>query len=135
MRARPITTGDTASYAMGSFGTGVFSTVPAVLLLYFCTETLHIAGTVAAALILIPKIWSILWDPFVGRWSDWTCARCCAFLSFPKGQNLEMARRNLALANAARYRRQHWAKVRALPDLQSARRTAEQSGREHPLRR
>jgi glycoside/pentoside/hexuronide:cation symporter, GPH family len=70
MKSQPVTTGDTISYAMGSFGTGVFSTVPAVLLLYFCTETLHISGAVAAALILIPKLWSILWDPFVGRWSD-----------------------------------------------------------------
>jgi glycoside/pentoside/hexuronide:cation symporter, GPH family len=70
MKSKPVTAGDTISYAMGSFGTGVFSTVPAVLLLYFCTETLHISGSVAAALILIPKLWSILWDPFVGRWSD-----------------------------------------------------------------
>jgi glycoside/pentoside/hexuronide:cation symporter, GPH family len=67
---KAITTTDTVNYAMGSFGTGVFSTVPAVLLLYFCTETLQISGSVAAALILIPKLWSILWDPFVGRWSD-----------------------------------------------------------------
>jgi glycoside/pentoside/hexuronide:cation symporter, GPH family len=67
---KPITTGDATSYAMGSFGTGVFSTVPAVLLLYFCTETLHISGRIAALLILIPKLWSIVWDPFVGSWSD-----------------------------------------------------------------
>jgi glycoside/pentoside/hexuronide:cation symporter, GPH family len=70
MSSKSVTAGDAISYAMGSFGTGVFSTVPAVLLLYFCTETLHISGSVAAALILIPKLWSILWDPFVGRWSD-----------------------------------------------------------------
>ena len=55
---------------MGSFGTGVLSTVPAVLLLYFCTETLKISGSVAALLILIPKLWSIVWDPLVGSWSD-----------------------------------------------------------------
>ncbi len=68
--ARAITKGDTLGYAMGSFGTGVFSTVPAVLLLYFCTETLGISGSIAALLILIPKLWSIAWDPFVGSWSD-----------------------------------------------------------------
>jgi glycoside/pentoside/hexuronide:cation symporter, GPH family len=67
---RAITQNDTLNYAMGSFGTGVFSTVPAVLLLYFCTETLKISGSVAALLILIPKLWSIAWDPFVGSWSD-----------------------------------------------------------------
>jgi glycoside/pentoside/hexuronide:cation symporter, GPH family len=68
--SRTITRNDTFTYAMGSFGTGVFSTVPAVLLLYFCTETLKISGSVAALLILVPKIWSIAWDPFVGSWSD-----------------------------------------------------------------
>jgi glycoside/pentoside/hexuronide:cation symporter, GPH family len=68
--SRAITTGDTLGYAMGSFGTGIFSTVPAVLLLYFCTETLKISGAVAGALILLPKVWSIVWDPFVGTWSD-----------------------------------------------------------------
>jgi glycoside/pentoside/hexuronide:cation symporter, GPH family len=61
---------DTFIYAMGSFGTGVFSTVPAVLLLYFCTETLKMSGSIAALLILVPKLWSIAWDPFVGAWSD-----------------------------------------------------------------
>ena len=68
--AKAITKGDRLGYAMGSFGTGVFSTVPAVLLLYFCTETLKISGSVAALLILLPKLWSIVWDPFVGSWSD-----------------------------------------------------------------
>ncbi len=67
---KAITKADTISYAMGSFGTGVFSTVPAVLLLYFCTETLKLSGSIAALLILIPKLWSIVWDPFVGAWSD-----------------------------------------------------------------
>jgi glycoside/pentoside/hexuronide:cation symporter, GPH family len=69
-RADTLTYSDVLSYAMGSFGTGVFSTVPAVLLLYFCTETLKISGGVAAVLILLPKLWSIIWDPFVGIWSD-----------------------------------------------------------------
>jgi glycoside/pentoside/hexuronide:cation symporter, GPH family len=67
---KAITKSDTLAYATGSFGTGVFSTVPAVLLLYFCTETLKISGSVAALLILLPKLWSIVWDPFVGSWSD-----------------------------------------------------------------
>jgi glycoside/pentoside/hexuronide:cation symporter, GPH family len=72
---RAITQSDRISYAMGSFGTGVFSTVPAVLLLYFCTETLKISGSVAALLILIPKLWSIAWDPLVGSWSDRSTSR------------------------------------------------------------
>lgn len=60
----------TAAYATGSFGTGVFSTVPAILLLYFCTETLHMRAGWAAAVVFIPKIWAIAWDPLVGVWSD-----------------------------------------------------------------
>lgn len=60
------------AYAAGSFGTGVFSTVPTVLLLYFCTEILDIAPAWAAVLVVAPKLWSIVWDPFVGAWSDRT---------------------------------------------------------------
>jgi glycoside/pentoside/hexuronide:cation symporter, GPH family len=66
----PINRADVLTYALGSFGTGVFSAVPSVLLLYFCTETLHIAAAVAGAIMLIPKLWSIIWDPLVGNWSD-----------------------------------------------------------------
>jgi glycoside/pentoside/hexuronide:cation symporter, GPH family len=66
---KAVTESDATCYAMGSFGTGVFSTVPAVLLLYSCTETLKISGSIATLLILIPKLWSIAWDPFVGSWS------------------------------------------------------------------
>jgi glycoside/pentoside/hexuronide:cation symporter, GPH family len=64
----PLNHIDTLSYAMGSFGTGVFSTVPAVLLLYFCTETLKISGSTASVRILLPKLWSIAWDRLVGSW-------------------------------------------------------------------
>jgi glycoside/pentoside/hexuronide:cation symporter, GPH family len=62
----------TAAYASGSFGTGMFSTVPTILLLYFCTETLRMAAGWAAAVVLIPKVWAIAWDPLVGIWSDRT---------------------------------------------------------------
>lgn len=60
----------TAAYAAGSFGTGVFSTVPAILLLYFCTETLHMQAGWAAAVVFVPKVWAVVWDPLVGVWSD-----------------------------------------------------------------
>jgi Na+/melibiose symporter-like transporter len=62
-------------YAAGSLGTGIFSTVPAVLLLYFCTQVLAIPAGAAALIVLVPKLWSILWDPFVGRWSDGVSSR------------------------------------------------------------
>jgi GPH family glycoside/pentoside/hexuronide:cation symporter len=67
---RPLRVTATAAYAAGSFGTGVFSTVPAILLLYFCTEILHINAAWAAALVFVPKLWAIVWDPMVGVWSD-----------------------------------------------------------------
>ncbi|UPT62792.1 MAG: MFS transporter [Hyphomonadaceae bacterium JAD_PAG50586_4] len=65
----------TLLYAAGSLGTGVFSTVPTILLLYYCTETLAIPPAWAAAAVAIPKVWSILWDPFVGALSDRTYTR------------------------------------------------------------
>lgn len=70
----PGATGITC-YAAGSLGTGVYSTVPTLLLLYFCTEVLHVPPSDAAAIVLVPKIWSIVWDPFVGAWSDRTSTR------------------------------------------------------------
>ena len=57
-------------YGVGSFATGLYSTVPSVLLLYYCTEILRIAPAVAGLVILVPKLWSLLWDPLVGGWLD-----------------------------------------------------------------
>lgn len=70
-----LSTGSVAAFAAGSFGTGVFATVPTVLLLYFCTEVLGIDPGWAAALMLAPKLWALGWDPFVGAWSDHTTGR------------------------------------------------------------
>jgi GPH family glycoside/pentoside/hexuronide:cation symporter len=68
----PLTRRAGVAYAAGSFGTGVFSTVPAVILLYFCTEILSLPAAWATVIVFVPKIWSILWDPWVGAWSDRT---------------------------------------------------------------
>jgi Na+/melibiose symporter-like transporter len=64
-----------AAYAAGSFGTGVFSTVPTVILLYFCTEILALPAAWATLIVFVPKLWSMLWDPWVGAWSDRTSTR------------------------------------------------------------
>ncbi|MEZ6011413.1 MAG: MFS transporter [Hyphomonas sp.] len=74
-RASPPGVASIAAYATGSIGTGLFSTVPTVLLLYYCTETLHIPAAMAALTVFVPKAWSILWDPVVGAWSDNTVSR------------------------------------------------------------
>ena len=66
---------ETSLYAIGSFGTGAFSTVPSVLLLYFCTEIVGISSGVAALIVFLPKLWALFWDPFVGGWSDRTVSR------------------------------------------------------------
>lgn len=61
---------DILFYASGSFGTGLYSTIPSVLLLYFCTETLQIPPAIAGIIVFVPKLWAVVWDPVVGRWSD-----------------------------------------------------------------
>jgi GPH family glycoside/pentoside/hexuronide:cation symporter len=71
----PLTRRASAAYAAGSFGTGVFSTVPAVILLYFCTEILTLPAAWATVIVFLPKLWSMLWDPWVGAWSDRTNTR------------------------------------------------------------
>jgi Na+/melibiose symporter-like transporter len=46
-----------------------------MLLLYYSTEVLSLAGATAGILILAPKLWSIIWDPLVGGVSDTTTGR------------------------------------------------------------
>lgn len=63
------------AYAAGSLGTGVLSTVPAVLLLYYCTQTLGLAPGLIGLALLLAKGWAIVWDPLVGLWVDRTGRR------------------------------------------------------------
>jgi GPH family glycoside/pentoside/hexuronide:cation symporter len=72
---RCATLGDVLAYASGSLGTGVFTTVPAVLLLFYCTDVLSITPAHAAVIVLAPKLWALVWDPLVGAWSDRTLTR------------------------------------------------------------
>ena len=62
-------------YSSGSLGTGIFSTVPSVLLLYYMTDILGIPAQLAALGIFIPKIWDMFTDPLVGYISDKTVSR------------------------------------------------------------
>jgi GPH family glycoside/pentoside/hexuronide:cation symporter len=57
-------------FGAGSLGTGVYSALPGVLLLFFLTETLGVAPVWASVAIVLPKLWSIVCDPIVGRRSD-----------------------------------------------------------------
>ncbi len=61
-----------AGFGVGSLGTGIFNSVPSVLLLYFMTDTLGIAAGLAAWAMFIPKFWDVVTDPLMGIISDRT---------------------------------------------------------------
>jgi glycoside/pentoside/hexuronide:cation symporter, GPH family len=67
--------GQLAGYASGSLATGVFSAVPSVLLLYYCTQQVGISPAIAGMIVFVTKAFAIVWDPFVGHWSDHTRSR------------------------------------------------------------
>ncbi|MGW3662025.1 MFS transporter [Streptomyces sp. NPDC005141] len=57
-------------YGLGSVGTGVFSTVPGLLLLYFMTDALGVPAGVAGLVVTLPKAWDAVFNPLVGAASD-----------------------------------------------------------------
>jgi GPH family glycoside/pentoside/hexuronide:cation symporter len=57
-------------YSLGSFVTGAFGTVPGLLLLPYLTDTMAVPGAVAGAIVLVPKAWDVVFNPFAGRLSD-----------------------------------------------------------------
>ena len=63
------------SYSVGAVGTGVFSTVPGLLLLYYLTDVVGVAAAVASLVVFVPKIWDAVLNPFVGTLSDRTSTR------------------------------------------------------------
>ena len=64
-----------AGYAMGSFATGAFGTVPGLLLLPYLTDSLAVPAAVAGLLVLLPKAWDVVFNPVAGRISDRAGAR------------------------------------------------------------
>ena len=62
-------------YGIGSLGTGIYSSTPGVLLLFFMTDTLGIPASLAALGVSLPKLWDMLADPVVGGLSDRTRSR------------------------------------------------------------
>jgi Na+/melibiose symporter-like transporter len=57
-------------YASGSMVSGLFATIPGVILLHFLTDTMRIDAAAAGAVVLVPKIVGILLDPLIGAASD-----------------------------------------------------------------
>jgi Na+/melibiose symporter-like transporter len=62
-------------YAFGSVGTAGFSTVPGLLLAYYLTDSLGVAASLAAFVVLVPKLWDVAFLPIVGRLSDRSAQR------------------------------------------------------------
>lgn len=62
-------------YSLGSFTTGSFGTVPGLLLLPYLTDTMAVPGAVAGVIVLVPKAWDVVFNPFAGRLSDASLAR------------------------------------------------------------
>ena len=62
-------------YALGSVGTAGFATVPGLLLAYYLTNSLGVAAAVAAVVVLIPKLWDVVFLPIVGTMSDRSAQR------------------------------------------------------------
>ncbi len=79
-----LTRRTTISYAFGSVGTGVFATVPGLVLAYYLTNTLGVAAGVAAFVVAVPKAWDVLVLPIVGRFSDRAAANVGSRLPFLK---------------------------------------------------
>ena len=63
------------SYSVGSVGTGIFSTVPGLLLLFYLTDVIGVGAGLAAAVLLVPKLWDAVLNPLVGTLSDRTSTR------------------------------------------------------------
>lgn len=64
-----------ATYAVGSLGTGGFSTLPGLVLVYFLTDTLGVVPLAAGLLVTVAKVWDVLIDPVIGAQSDRDRAR------------------------------------------------------------
>lgn len=60
------------AYSTGSLGTGMYLTVPSVLLLFYLTEVLAVAPALAGLAVFLPRLWDVITDPAMGWISDRT---------------------------------------------------------------
>ena len=65
-----LRSGVIARYAIGSLGTGGFSTLPGLVLVFYLTDTLGVAAWAAGVVITGAKIWDVLAAPVIGSISD-----------------------------------------------------------------
>jgi Na+/melibiose symporter-like transporter len=62
-------------YGVGSFCTATVNAVPGLLLLYYMTNFLAVPAWLAGVVVTAPKVWDLVINPLVGRWSDRTVSR------------------------------------------------------------
>jgi glycoside/pentoside/hexuronide:cation symporter, GPH family len=70
-----VSLGSRLGYAVGSFCTGNFSTIPGLLLLFYMTNVLAVPAVLAGVVLFLPKAWDLIANPLIGRWSDRTTSR------------------------------------------------------------
>lgn len=58
------------AFGVGQTGAQIFRDTPAALLPLFMATVLGVAPWLAGVVVLIPKLWVIVWDPLMGIWSD-----------------------------------------------------------------
>lgn len=63
------------NYAIGSLGTGGYSTLPGLVLTYFLTDNLGVAALAAGIIVTTAKAWDVVIDPLIGAASDRQLAR------------------------------------------------------------
>jgi Na+/melibiose symporter-like transporter len=67
---RPLTRRTIATYAIGSLGTGGFSTLPGLVLVYYLTDNLGLEAILSGLVVTVAKVWDVFIDPLIGAWSD-----------------------------------------------------------------
>jgi GPH family glycoside/pentoside/hexuronide:cation symporter len=70
-----LTRGSLVGYSLGAAGSAGFGTVPGLILAIYLTNTLGVAAGLASLVVVIPKLWDVLFLPFVGTLSDRHVAR------------------------------------------------------------
>ena len=73
--AAAVPRGVRLGYGVGSFCTATVNAVPGLLLLYYMTNFLAVPAWLAGVVVTAPKVWDLVINPLVGRWSDRTVSR------------------------------------------------------------
>lgn len=68
--AAPLSRSRLLAFGVGSVGTGVFSALPGLLLLYYLTDVLGVVAWFAGLVLVLPKFWDVIISPVIGTASD-----------------------------------------------------------------